>query len=122
EGWYTGAMTQASLACPAHDAIQILQEKWVLLIVRALLEGPCGFNELGRAIGGCNPATLSQRLERLEALGLVTKTVVSYMPPRTTYALTPAGVALQGVILAIDEWARTYLPDLRVEVPTPAGR
>jgi len=113
-------MSQASLARPAQDAILILQEKWVLLIVRALLDGPCGFNELGRAIGGCNPATLSQRLERLEAIGLVTKTVVSYMPPRTTYALTPAGLALQGVIRAIDEWARTYLPDLLVEVAAPA--
>ena len=44
--------------CPVHEAIQVLQEKWTMHIVRALLDGPLGFNELGRAVGGCNPATL----------------------------------------------------------------
>ena len=79
-------------------------------IVRALLEGPMGFNELGRTIGGCNPATLKLRLDHLEELGLVTRTVHSYMPPRTSYELAPSGVALQRVITAIDMWARQHLP------------
>ncbi len=95
--------------CAVDAAIGILQEKWVLHIIRSLLDGPRGFNELGRLTGGCNPATLTQRLERLEQLGIVTKTVHSYMPPRTTYALTAAGVALQDVIGAIDSWGREYL-------------
>ena len=95
--------------CAVAAAIGILQEKWVLYIVRSLLDGPRGFNELGRLTGGCNPATLAQRLEHLEALGVVRKTVHSYMPPRTTYALTPAGVALQDVIAAIDSWGSRYL-------------
>ncbi len=97
--------------CAVSAAIEILQEKWVLSIVRALLEGPRGFNDLGRTAGGCNPTTLSQRLDRLEALGIVEKTVQSYMP-RTLYTLTGAGVALETVIHAIDEWGRRYLtPD-----------
>ena len=54
--------------CAAGSAIEILQEKWVLHIVHALLGGPKGFNELGREVGGCNPTTLTQRLARLEAL------------------------------------------------------
>ena len=95
--------------CPVAAAIEILQEKWVLHIVRSLLDGPRGFNELGRLAGGCNPATLAQRLERLESLGIVDKTVHSYMPPRTTYALTEAGIALDGVIAAIDRWGKEYL-------------
>jgi len=99
--------------CAANAAIGILQEKWVLHIVRCLLDGPRGFNELGRLTGGCNPATLAQRLEHLEGLGVVHKTVHSYMPPRTTYELTTAGVALQDVIAAIDNWGTRYLrPDL----------
>lgn len=98
--------------CAVSAAIEILQEKWVLPIVRALLEGPRGFNELGRTAGGCNPTTLSQRLEQLEALGIVEKTVQSYMPPRTLYSLTASGVALQSVIDAIETWGKTYLaPD-----------
>lgn len=98
--------------CPVAAAIGILQEKWVLHIVRSLLDGQRGFNELGRLAGGCNPATLAQRLEHLERLGIVDKTVHSYMPPRTTYALTPAGVALQGVVAAIDTWGKEYLTPL----------
>ncbi len=95
--------------CPVHAAIQVLQEKWVLHIVRTLLEGPRGFNDLSRSVGGINPATLAVRLERLERMGLVSKTVHSYMPPRTTYTLTDAGVALHGVIGSIDAWGRRYL-------------
>lgn len=87
-----------------------MQEKWVLHIVRALLGGPRGFNELGREVGGCNPTTLAQRLERLEALGLVEKTVCSVMPPRSSYRLSASGRALETVIDAIHVWATEYLP------------
>jgi DNA-binding HxlR family transcriptional regulator len=92
-----------------HAAIQLLQEKWTLHIVRALLDGPMGFNELGRAVGGCNPATLKLRLDHLEELSVVTRTVQSFMPPRTSYELAPAGVDLQRVITAIDGWGRRHL-------------
>jgi DNA-binding HxlR family transcriptional regulator len=92
------------LCCPAYEAIQILQEKWVLHIVRALLDGPRGFNDLGRDVGGCNPTTLTQRLNRLESLQLVSREAQS-----TRYVLTDSGRALQMVIRAIDAWAGTHL-------------
>jgi DNA-binding HxlR family transcriptional regulator len=96
--------------CPVYAALNLLQEKWTLRIVRALLEGPKGFNELSRAIGGVNPGTLSQRLDHLVQLGLVEKTVESYMPPpRTRYRLTPSGEELEAVIQAVDRWARKHL-------------
>ena len=95
--------------CPVYASIEILQEKWSLHVIRALLEAaPMGFNELRRAVG-CNPVTLTQRLEHLEALGIATRTVHSVMPPKTSYALTSAGVALSGVVKAIDDWGRKYL-------------
>ena len=102
--------------CPVHQAITVLQGKWTMHIVRALLEGPMGFNDLGRAVGGCNPATLKARLDQLEAQGLVRRTVHSYMPPRTSYELAPAGIDLQRVIDAIDAWAREHLPLQRADV------
>lgn len=110
-----GSLPRASEYCPVRAAIQVLQEKWTLHIVRALLEGPMGFNELGRAVGGCNPATLKLRLDHLEELGLVVRTVHSLMPPRTSYELARAGVDLQHVIMAIDGWAREHL----AHVPAP---
>ncbi len=95
--------------CAAGSAIEILQEKWVLHIVHALLEGPKGFNELGRDVGGCNPTTLTQRLARLEALGVVEKEVHSTLPPRCSYTLTDSGHDLERVISAIRSWAVTHL-------------
>ncbi|MCS7082050.1 MAG: helix-turn-helix transcriptional regulator [Bacteroidetes bacterium] len=96
--------------CPVYAAVDLLQAKWTLHIVRALLEGDKGFNELARAVGGCNPATLTQRLEHLVAVGVISKTVESHMPPRTRYRLTEAGRALEAVIASIEAWARRYLP------------
>lgn len=95
--------------CPVYDAILVLQGKWTLHIVSALLDGDKGFNELARAIGGCNPATLAERLDTLERLSLLTKTVESTMPPRTSYSLTRAGQALREVIASIDRWGQRYL-------------
>jgi DNA-binding HxlR family transcriptional regulator len=100
-------------ACPVVESIDLLQEKWMLHIIRALLDGPRGFNELSRAVGGVNTTTLAARLERLEREGVVSKTIESTMPPRTRYRLTPGGVELQAVIDAIDRWARTYLHGCR---------
>lgn len=112
--------------CPVYDSIQLLQEKWVLHIVRALLEGPHGFNDLGRAVGGVNTTTLSARLEHLERVGVVVKTIESTMPPRTRYELSASGRALQQVVDAIDAWARAHMPACRAaelaEVATPAAR
>ncbi|MCW5695489.1 MAG: helix-turn-helix transcriptional regulator [Bauldia sp.] len=89
-------------------AFQVLQEKWALPIVYVLLKGPVGFNDIGRQAGAVNPATLTQRLQRLEQVGLVAKTVQSTMPPRTVYRLTDAGLALDPVIKAFEVWARAH--------------
>jgi DNA-binding HxlR family transcriptional regulator len=103
--------------CAVHDAMRVLQGKWTLQIVQTLLAGPRGFNDLARAVGGCNPATLSQRLDALAELGLVAKRVESTMPPRTAYSLTRAGRALEGVVEAIAAWGERYLPG-----PAPSAR
>ena len=113
-------MTDHSLSfCPVFRAIGVLQEKWVLHIIRSLLDGEKGFNELARDVGGCNSATLTQRLEHLEMQGLIRKRTEDSQGKlaRSVYSLTPAGQELQSVIQAIDGWARTHLttPD-----PTPA--
>ena len=105
---------QSTTFCPAYRAIGVLQEKWVLHIVRALLSGNRGFNELARTVGGCNSATLTQRLEQLESLGIISKATdaeVTGKLARSIYSLTHAGRELQSVIDAIDTWGRTHLPE-----------
>ena len=100
-----------SQRCPTQDfkaGINLLQEKWVLSIVYVLLSGPTGFNDMARNAGDVNSTTLAQRLARLEAAGLVKKTVQSVMPPKTSYELTEAGLALRPVVSSIEKWAAKY--------------
>lgn len=79
------------------------------MIISHLLENSCGFNELARKTEGVSATTLSQRLGLLEQAGLVTKTVHSTMPPRTSYELTEAGRGLKPVMEAIAEWSQKYI-------------
>lgn len=106
----------AGASCPTLNtklvnAFGLLQEKWALFIVYALLRGPVGFNEMSRNAGRINSTTLAQRLVLLEQAGLIRKTVHSTMPPRTSYELTEAGRGLQPVIEAIAAWSERYMPD-----------
>lgn len=81
----------------------------MLHIVHALLKGPMGFNELGREVGGCNPTTLTQRLARLEELGVVER-ASSALSLKCGYSLTSSGRELERVIMAIRSWALAHLP------------
>ncbi len=88
----------------------LLQEKWVMMIVYRLMSGPISFNELMRR-GNVNTTTLTQRLNLLEQTGILVKTIHSPMPPRTSYALTEAGLALKPVLEAIAAWSEKHLPE-----------
>ena len=104
--------TESNDSCGSPNLVRgvlLLQEKWMLLIVNQLQQGPAGFNELSRKAEGVNVTTLSQRLALLEQAGLVVKTIHSTMPPRTSYTLTEAGRALRPVLDAIETWSEKYL-------------
>ena len=121
----TGSPTATPRKQPDHcpdpavvRAFLLLQERWVLFIVHALLAEPgLGFNELSRRATGVNPATLKQRLDLLEREGVLAKRVVSTMPPRTEYRLTPTGDGLRPVLDAIEAWGVT-----RPSPPNPAAK
>ena len=83
----------------------------MLMIVFSLLAGPTGFSELMRR-GNVNTTTLTQRLNLLERAGILVKTIHSTMPPRTSYALTEAGLALGPILEAVARWSGKYLPAL----------
>jgi DNA-binding HxlR family transcriptional regulator len=108
--------------CPVHDAITVLQGKWTLQIVHALMAGAMGFNELARAIGGCNPSTLAQRLDTLVRLDVLARKVEASTPPRTLYSLTAAGEALEPVVGSIEQWGSRYLRKDRVQGVRRAAR
>jgi DNA-binding HxlR family transcriptional regulator len=91
--------------CAATAALNVLGQKWVMRIIRALGEHTQRFCELQDALGGANSATLSQRLKLLEDEGLVARRAVSAVPPWVEYSLTAKGSDLRAAISGIDRWA-----------------
>jgi DNA-binding HxlR family transcriptional regulator len=95
--------------CPVNATLSLLNRRWTLHIVRALLDGKKRFNEIGRAYG-INPRTLSERLRNLEAEGLLTRHVISNMPPNVEYELTEKGRALNRIVEELAEWGVKWMP------------
>jgi DNA-binding HxlR family transcriptional regulator len=92
----------------ATAALNVLGQKWVLHIIRALGEQTQRFCELQDALGGANSATLSQRLKLLEDEGLIDRRLISSVPPWVEYSLTDKGVDLRRAIGGIDRWAERW--------------
>lgn len=87
-------------------ACKLLGQKWTPQIVAVLLAGPRRFSALRNAIPDLSEKVLSGRLGELEAAGIVSRTQYPEIPPRVEYALTPAGLALEPVIAAMEDWSR----------------
>ena len=87
------------------DLLGRIGDKWSVLVVARLGEGPLRFNELRRSIGGISQRMLTLTLRGLERDGLVTRTVFPTIPPRVDYALTPLGRDLLEPVSALGDWA-----------------
>lgn len=85
-------------------AVDLVGDRWTLLVVRSLLDGPLPFGELQAAVGGISTNVLSQRLKHLEANALVVATPYQERPARFTYALTARGRELAGVLRLLAQW------------------
>jgi DNA-binding HxlR family transcriptional regulator len=94
--------------CAATAALNVLGQKWVLRIIRALGERTQRFCELQDALGGANSATLSQRLKLLEDEGLLERRAISSVPPWVEYSLSAKGNELRAAISGIDRWAERW--------------
>jgi DNA-binding HxlR family transcriptional regulator len=90
------------------SAMQIIGNKWTALILRDMFAGPKRFCELEKSVGSINPRTLSQRLDDLEAHGIITRQSFAEVPPRTEYALTPKGRDLQPILKQMAAWGNKY--------------
>ena len=86
------------------DMLARIGDKWSLLIVSTLGEGPLRFNELRRNIGDISQKMLASTLKVLERDGLVERTVTPTVPPQVTYSLTDLGRDLQPPVIALAEW------------------
>src|ERR1700749_3025815 len=87
------------------DVLARVGDKWSILVVSRLGEGPLRFNELRRSIGGISQRMLTLTLRGLERDGLVTRTVFATIPPRVDYELTALGSSLLTPVMALGDWA-----------------
>jgi DNA-binding HxlR family transcriptional regulator len=95
--------------CPVAKAMELLDERWTMLVIRELLEGSRTFNALRRGVPRISPALLSARLQRLARAGVIERYEAN---SRVSYALTPAGRELQPVVEAIGTWGIRWMPEL----------
>lgn len=91
--------------CPTRIVLDRVGDKWTVLIIEILDEGPKRFSEIRVAIGGITPKVLTSTLRSLVADGLVTREVFAEVPPRVEYALTDLGRSLLGPVEALRRWA-----------------
>jgi DNA-binding HxlR family transcriptional regulator len=87
------------------DILSRVGDKWSMLVVMTLLDGPLHFNELKRAIQGVSQQMLSRTLRALERDGLLTRTVHVGVPVRVEYTLSDLGRSLSGPVKALSSWA-----------------
>jgi len=92
------------------DILARLGDKWSMLVVMTLLDGPLHFNELKRAIRGVSQQMLSRTLRSFERDGLVVRTVHVGVPVRVEYALSDLGRSLSGPVQALGAWAMANRP------------
>ena len=94
--------TQGPALAPAQCAVatcaELVSGKWTLLVIRDLVSGPKSYSELEASLPGISPRTLCERLKMLATNGMVTRTRIKGLPPRTMYELTERGFELAPII------------------------
>jgi DNA-binding HxlR family transcriptional regulator len=99
----------ARSACAVANSLDILGDKWSLLVVRDLLHGKSTYGELALSPERIPTNILADRLKRLETAGIVSSTPYQERPVRYAYALTPKGSALGEVLLAYVRWGKQHI-------------
>lgn len=95
-------------ACPVATIVQLIGNKWKLLIIRNLLSGTQRFNEMRKTLPGISQKVLTDNLRALEDDGLVKREMFAEVPPRVEYSLTDLGFSLQTVFNSMIEWGEDY--------------
>jgi DNA-binding HxlR family transcriptional regulator len=99
--------------CPIANALDVVGDKWSLLVVRDMLHGKRTFSELQASPERIPTHLLAERLERLEGAGLISSSAYQQRPVRYAYVLTDKGKALGSVLRAYVDWGKRHVPGTR---------
>jgi DNA-binding HxlR family transcriptional regulator len=97
-------------ACAVANSLDIVGDKWSLLVVRDLLQGKRTYGELANSPERIPTNILAERLKRLEGAGIIVSTPYQERPVRYAYTLTPKGRSLGEVLLAFVRWGKQHIP------------
>jgi len=103
--------------CPIARSLDLLGDRWTILVLRDLHRGRTRFADLLRSLEGISPNLLSARLKSLEHEGLVERRLYCQHPPRAEYVLTECGSEFAPVLRAMLDWGKAYRP---AEMPAGA--
>jgi DNA-binding HxlR family transcriptional regulator len=108
-------------SCPSRHALELVANKWTLLIVQALRSGPVRNGALMRKLEGVSQKVLTQALRELERSGLVDRVEHSVRPLRVDYRLTPLGASLSEALIGVDQWVEAHYAELppRIQSNSP---
>ena len=108
--------------CAVACTLDLVGDKWSLLVVRDLLRGNVTYKELQNSLEGIPTNILADRLRKLEEAGLISKSAYQEHPVRYAYGLTEKGKALSDVLLALVRWGKKHIPGTRIMESSAAFR
>lgn len=98
-------------ACPVKHTLQLIGNKWRVLILQELFQGTRRFSQLQKSLGNVTQKVLTANLRALETSGLITRTVYAEVPPRVEYSLSPIGQTLKPILDCMAFWGDNYKSD-----------
>lgn len=95
--------------CPVATTVQLIGNKWKLLIMRNLLVRPWRFNELQRNLEGISQKVLTDSLRSMESDGIIVRTAYPEVPPRVEYSLSELGESMRPILSSMEQWGKNYM-------------
>lgn len=108
-------MSKPIPACPVEMILQLIENKWKILILRDLLTGTKRFGELKKSVTGITQKVITSNLRDMESSGLLTREVFPEVPPRVEYTLTDTGYSLEPILDSMYSWGENYKRNLDVQ-------
>jgi DNA-binding HxlR family transcriptional regulator len=101
-------MVRRTVRCPVAATLDVVGDRWTMLIIRDILRGKTRYTELRQSVEGVTTSLLADRLKLLEKEGILDRSFYSEHPPRAEYLLTAKGHALGTVVGALAAWGEKY--------------
>jgi DNA-binding HxlR family transcriptional regulator len=95
--------------CPTRQVLDLIADKWTVLVIRRLSDGTLRFAQLRRSVDGISQKVLTNILRGLERDGIVTRRIYASVPPKVEYSLTSLGRSLCGLVEGICDWAEANI-------------